>query len=726
MEAAMTSIQEINRRSFLASAAAIGGAFVLGFEIPIRADTARAADTGPEINAWVVIHPDDSVILRYPRAEMGQGSYTALPMMLAEELECDWSKVKVEIVEPAINLRRNRIYGDMFSTGSRTVRGSQDYVRKAGAAAREMLIAAAAQEWNVPAQECRAENGRITHEASERTVSFGKVAAIAAKLDPPKEVKLRDPKDWKLAGKPTKRIEISDKVQGKPIYGIDVRVPNMLYASLVQCPVFKGTLESIDESKIRDMKGVHKVVRLRNAVAVVADSWWRAKTAAEALQVTWDDAGNGTVSSQSIAEFVRTGLTASDAGVGRKQGNVVEGLTKAAKRIDAEYYAPFLSHATMEPQNCTAHVDGDKAEIWVSTQDAERSMNAAARALGIPAGNIVLHPMMVGGGFGRRGAPQDFITFAALVAKEVGVPVKVLWSREEDMQHDFYRPVTMAKMTAGLDASGMPIAWHVRLAGPSIMGVFRPDAIKDGVDRHMQEGFLDEMPYDVEHYLVEYALRVPHVPVGYWRAVNFNQNDFYMESFIDEMAHEAGQDPYQYRRKLIGKHPHAKRFLAVLEAAATKAGWETAPTQGIYRGLALSEAYGSYQAAVLEMSLGDGGEVRVHRVVYAIDPGHAVNPLTIAEQVEGGIVWGLSATLYGEITIKDGRVEQSNFHDYQVLHLAETPKVETIVMPSGGFWGGCGEPPPAVVAPALCNAIFAATGKRIRALPLKNHDLRKA
>src|SRR6516225_9527550 len=361
---------------------------------------------------------------------MGQGSYTALPMILADELECDWSKVKVDIVAPAINPRRNRIYGDMFSTGSRTIRGSQDYVRKAGAAAREMLIAAAAQAWNVPTQECRAENGRITHGQSERTVSFGKVAAIAAKLDLPKAVKLKDPKDWKLAGKPTKRIEISDKVQGKPIYGIDVRVPNMLYASLVQCPVFKGTLKSIDESKIRDMKGIHKVVRLGNAVAVVADSWWRAKTAADALQITWDDGGNGTVSDQSIAEFVRTGLTSADAGVGRKQGDLAEGLAKAAKRIEAEYYMPFQSHATMEPQNCTAHVTGDKAEIWVSTQDAERSMNAAAQALGIPPGNIVLHPTMVGGGFGRRGGPQDFVTFAALVAKDVGAPVKVLWRRE--------------------------------------------------------------------------------------------------------------------------------------------------------------------------------------------------------------------------------------------------------------------------------------------------------
>jgi isoquinoline 1-oxidoreductase beta subunit len=724
MEIAMTVMQEIDRRSFLASTAAVGGAFVLGFELPVR--SARGADEAPEINAWVIVHPDDSIVLRYPRAEMGQGSYTAVPMMLAEELECDWSKVKVEIVEPAVNLKRNRIYGDMYSYGSRSVRGSQDYVRKAGAAAREMLIAAAAQEWNVPVQECRAENGRIIHARSERTVAFGKVAAAAAKLDPPKEVKLKDPKDWKLAGKPTKRLDVSNKVQGKPIYGIDVRVPNMLYASLVQCPVFKGTVKSVDDSKISNIKGIHKVVKLPNAVAVVANSWWRAKTAAEALQITWDDGGNGSVSNDSIADFVRGGLSTSDAGVGRRQGDVETGLAKAAKRIEAEYHTPFLAHATMEPQNCTAHVTGDKAEIWVSTQDAERSMNFAAQALGIPPANIVLHPMLVGGGFGRRGAPQDYVTFAALVAKEVDAPVKVLWSREEDMQHDFYRPMTMAKMTAGLDASGMPVAWHVRLAGPSIMGQFRPEAIKDGVDRHMQEGFLEEMPYDVENCLVEYALRVPHVPVGFWRAVNFNQNDFYMESFLDELAHATGADPYQYRRRLINKHPHAKRFRAVLDAVAQKAGWDTPPQQGISRGIALGEAYGSYQAMVLEMSLSEGGEVRVHRVVLALDPGYAVNPLTIAEQTEGGIVWGLTAALHGEITIKDGRVEQSNFHDYSMLRLAEAPKVETIVMPSGGFWGGVGEPPPALVAPALCNAIFAATGKRIRSLPLKNHDLRKA
>ena len=467
----MTASQAIDRRSFLASAAA--GTFVLGFEIPIRPDPVRAAEGAPEINAWVVIHPDDSVILRYPRAEMGQGSYTAVPMMLAEELECDWSKVTVEIVEPAVNLKRNRIYGDMYSYGSRSVRGSQDYVRKAGATAREMLVAAAASEWKVPAQDCRAENGRVIHARSERAVTFGKIAALAGKLDPPQNVALKDPKDWRIAGRPTRRLDVSRKVQGKPIYGIDVRLPNMLYASLIQCPVFKGALKSIDDSKLNGMAGVRKVVKLPNAVAVVADSWWRAKNAAEALKITWEDGGNRNASSQSIAEFVRTGLTAPDAGVGRKEGDVSAALAKAAKRIEAEYFTPFLAHATMEPQNCTAHVTGDTAEIWVSTQDAERSMKFAAQALGMATDKIVLHPMLVGGGFGRRGAPQDFITLSVLVAKDVEAPVKVLWSREEDTQHDLYRPLTMARMRAGLDASGMPIAWHIRLAGPSIMGQFR-------------------------------------------------------------------------------------------------------------------------------------------------------------------------------------------------------------------------------------------------------------
>jgi isoquinoline 1-oxidoreductase subunit beta len=719
----MTVMPQINRRSFLISTAAVGGGVALGFGLPPEVGH---ADGAPELNAWIIIQPDDVVVIRYARAEMGQGSYTALPMMIAEELECDWSKVKVEIVEPAENLKRSRVWGDMFATGSRAVRGSQDYVRKAGATAREMLIAAAARQWNVPAQECQAENSVISHGPSGRRVTFGQVAAAAAKVDPPKEVKLKDARDWKLAGKPMKRLEVSDKVQGKPIYGIDVRVPNMLYASLIQCPVFKGTLKAVDESKISGMKGIHMVVKLPNAVAVVADTWWQAKTATEALQITWDDAGNGAVSSQTIAQFVRTGLTASDAGVGRRQGDVAAGLAEAAKRVEAEYHAPFQSHAALEPQNCTAHVTADKAEIWVPTQDAERSMAAAAQALEISPRNVVVHAMMVGGGFGRRGGPQDFVVYAVQVAKEVGQPVKVLWTREEDMQHDFYRPVTMAKMTAGLDASGKPIAWHVRLAGGSIQSQFRPEAIKNGVDLHMQEGFLEDMPYDVENYLVEYAIRIPHVPVGYWRAVNHNQNGFYKECFIDEMAHAAGQDPYQYRRKLLGRHPHADRFLAVLDAAAKKADWSSPPAQGVYRGIALHEAYASYTAGVIEISLDNSGEVRVHRMVYAIDPGHAVNPLTIEEQTEGGIVWGLTATLYGEITIKNGRVEQSNFHDYPMLRLSETPKVETIVMPSGGFWGGCGEPPPAVVAPALCNAIFAASGKRIRSLPPKNHDLRKA
>jgi isoquinoline 1-oxidoreductase beta subunit len=727
-EDAMSFDIQIDRRSLLSSVAAVGGGLVLGFDIPFGPRDAHAVLTaGPEITAWVVIQPDDTVIIRVARPEMGQGNLTALPMLVAEELECDFSKVKTEYVPPEENIKRNRVWGDMFATGSRSIRGSQDYLRKAGATARTMLIAAAAKEWNVPASELTAEKGVITHKASGRTVTFGKVAEAAAKIEPPQEVKLKDPKDWKLAGKPQKRREVPDKVQGKPVYGIDVRLPNMLYASLVQCPVFKGRLKSVDDSKISGMKGIHKVVKLPDAVAVVADSWWRAKKAAEALQITWDDGGNGTVSSASIKDFVSSGLTAAEAGLGHKAGDVNAGLDKAKKRVEGEYFAPFQSHATLEPQNCTAHVTADKAEVWVSTQSGEGSLAAASQTLGMNPRNVMLHNMMVGGGYGRRGGTQDFVKYGVLIAKEVGQPVKTLWSREEDMRHDHYRPITMAKMTAGLDDFGMPIAWRVRLAGSSILSMIRPELIKNGVDSQMQEGFLPEdMPYDVENYLVDYALRIPHVPVSFWRCVNHNQNAFYKESFIDEMAHAAGADPYQYRRKMIGKHPHAAKFLGVLDAVAKKAEWDKPLPQGVHRGIALNSAYGTYVAGVVEMSLSDRGDIRVQRIVVATDPGYVVNPLTVEEQTEGSIVWALSATLFGEITVKNGAAEQGNFDTYQMLRLAQMPKVETIVMPSGGFWGGCGEPPVAVVAPALCNAIFAATGQRIRSLPLKNHQLRKA
>ncbi len=719
----MNYVPRIDRRSFLASAAASGGALTLGFAFPSAELPAHAEGAEPEITAWVVIEPDDTIIIRVARPEMGQGSLTALPMLVAEELGCDWTKVKPERVSADENLKRKQVWGDMFATGSRSIRGSQDYLRKAGATARMMLVAAAANRWNVPAAECHAANSVVSHGPSGRTLGFGELAEAAAKIEPPQNIVLKEHANWQLIGTPQRRFEVIDKVQGKPIYGIDVRLPNMLYAAIMHSPVFKGKLKSVDDSKLTGLSGIHKVVKLDDAVAVVADSWWRAKKGLDALSVTWDEGENGNVSSASIKDFTLTGIAAPDAGVGEKHGDVAQGLANAAKRIEAEYATPFLAHATMEPMNCTAHVNGDTLEVWAPTQASEGALATAADALAISPRNVVVHSMLVGGGFGRRGALQDFVRQAVLIAKEFGQPVKTVWSREEDMQHDFYRPATIAKLTAGLDATGNLMAWQIRLAGSSILAGIRPDAVRGGIDKHMQEGFLEDLGYEFPDYLVAYALRISSVPVGFWRGVNSSQNAFYKESFVDEMAHAVGQDPYRFRRKLLEKKP---KMLAVLDAAAKQAGWDTPLPAGAFRGIAVHQAYDSYVAHVVEASVSDKGQLKVHRVVAAIDCGHAVNPLTIAEQAEGSVVWALSAALYGEITIKDGRVDQSNFHDYQMVQLAEMPKVETIVMPSGGFWGGVGEPFMSPLAPALCNAIFAATGKRIRTLPLKNHDLHTA
>jgi isoquinoline 1-oxidoreductase beta subunit len=719
----MTHIPQISRRFFLTTGLAAGGGLALGFQLPLGVGSAEAAADPAEVNAWVVIRPDDTVIIRVARSEMGQGITTALPMLVSEELECDWSKVQAEFPSPAENLKRKRAWGEMSTGGSRSVRGSHEYLRKAGASAREMLIAAAAQRWNVPAAECRAAKSAITHVPSGRSIRFGEVAEAAAQLSPPADVKLKDPKDWTLLGTSQKRLDTADKVTGKPIYGIDLRVPNMLHAAILQSPVFGGTLKSYDEAKIGGMKGVRRVVALPDAVAVVADSWWQAKTALDALPVVWNEGQNGQVSSAGIAEFLRAGLTTPEAAVIRKDGDVDAAFARAAKRVEAEYSAPFLSHATMEPQNCTAHVTADKVEVWVPTQNGEAALAAAAAAAGLPPEKAVVHKMMLGGGFGRRGAVQDYVRQAVLVAKAAGQPVKLLWTREEDMRHDFYRPAAMAKFVAGLDASGMPIAWRVRVTGPSILANLFPQRVTNGVDQSFANGFTEEMAYAIPNYEVAYAMRTTHVPVGFWRSVNHSQNGFFRECFIDEMAHVAGQDPYQYRRKLLSKDP---KRLAVLEAAAQKAGWEKPAPPGISRGIALVEAYGSLCAQIAEASVGDKGAVRLRRVVAAIDTGHVVNPEILRSQVESGIVYGLTAALYGEISIESGRVKQGNFDDYEMLRLADMPAVETVLVPSGGFWGGGGEPGVPPLAPALCNAIFAATGKRVRSLPLKDQELKHA
>ena len=716
----MTSGELLSRRSFLVGVSAVGGGLALSLAVPF--DSVRTAEEAPEVTAWLLIGADNSVVIRVARAEMGQGAHTGLAMLVAEELECDWAKVSTEFVSPQENMRRDRVWGDMSTGASRSIASSQLYLRQAGATAREMLIAAAAARWNVPAFECVAAMSVITHQPSGRKLAFGAVAEAAAKVPPPADVKLKDPRDWKLAGKPRRRLDVPAKVTAQPIYAIDVRLPGMLYAAIAHCPVFGGAPKAVNDGAIANMKGVRRVVRLPNAVAVIADSWWHAKRAVEALPIEWDPRGNGRVSTASIADIVRAGLSAEKSQVGRSDGDVAAAMQSAVKLVEADYEVPFLAHATMEPQTCTAHVANGEVEVWVPTQEPMTALATAASAAGVPNEKVVVHGTFLGGGFGRRAAIQEFVRQAVLIAKEVDVPVKLLWSREEDIKHDYYRPFGMARLVAGLGADGVPIAWKVRIAGPSFVHGLVPGFGMSFVDRTFISGLADEMAYDVPNYLVDYVVEQSPVPLGVWRAINYTQNTFYKESFVDEMAHAAGMDPYLYRRHLLRNNA---KHLAVLDAAAKKADWFSPLPEGMRRGIAVTEACGSVCAQVVEASV-ERGEVRVHRVVSALDCGNVVNPLSIEMQTEGAVIYALTAALTGEITIKNGGVEQSNFDTYEMLRIADAPKVETVLAPSGNFWGGAGEPPVPPLAPALCNAIFAATGKRIRSLPIKNQDLTKA
>jgi isoquinoline 1-oxidoreductase beta subunit len=719
----MTLAGEFDRRSFLIGATATAGGVALGFAIPFAApDRARAAAGASEVTCWVVIAGDDTVTIRVARDEMGQGVLTGLAMLVAEELECDWGKVRTEIVTQEENLRRSRVFGDTATGASRSVASSQDYLRRAGATAREMLIGAAAARWNVPPAECSARNNTITHEPSGRSTTFGAVAADAAKVEPPTNVALKPPSTWRLAGTPRRRLDVLAKITAQPVYAIDVRLPGMLYAAIVQCPVFQGALDAVDDNSIAGMAGVRGIVRMPDAVAVVADSWWRAQRAVAALKVTWNDRGNGGLSSTAIADLVRGSLDAAATQVGRADGDAAAALATAPRRVEADYAVPFLAHATMEPQTCTAHVTAEGVEIWAPTQDPATALATAAIAAGVANDKVTVHRMLLGGGFGRRGPIQEFVRQAVVIAKEFKEPVKLVWTREEDIAHDLYRPCGMARLVAGLDSEGIPVAWSIRLTGPSFVASLVPAFGPTLADRTFVSGLTDEMPYDVPNYRVDYVICPTPVPLGVWRAINYTQNAFYKESFVDEMAHAAGIDPYLYRRKLLAKDP---RNLAVLDAAAKKADWAGPLPRGVFRGIALNAACGSYCAQVVELSVSDG-RVRVHRVVSALDMGYAVNPMSIEMQTQGAVVYALTAALYGEITIKNGGAVQSNFDDYEMLRLGDVPQVETVIVPSGGFWGGVGEPPVPPLAPALCNAIFAATGKRIRSLPLKNHDLRNA
>src|ERR1700726_4403152 len=598
-EAAMNHMPRMNRRSFVVGGAAAGGGLALGFSLPFGPQVVRAADGSPEVNAWVVIRPDDTVVIRVARSEMGQGSLTGLAQLVAEELECDWSKVTTEFPTPGQNLARKRVWGDFSTGGSRGIRGSHEYVRQGGAAAREMLIQAAANEWKVPATECSAANSVITHKASGRTTTFGKVAEAAAKLEAPKDIKLKDPKDWKIAGKGVKRLDTLDKLTGKQVYGIDIKMPGMLVATIKDSPVNGGKIKSFDAAKVAGMPGVKKVVQVGDSgVAVIADTFWHAHKAIEALPIEWAPGEAGKVSSASIAEFLKGGLDAEQAFVGNKAGDAKPAIAGAVRKIEAVYNYPYQNHATMEPMNMTALYTADKCEVWGPTQNGEAALAATSEESGLPIGKCDVHKTICGGGFGRRGR-VDYVRQAVAIAKQMpGTPIKLLWSREEDMQHGTYHPITHCRLVGALDADNNLAALQLRLSGKSIQFALRPAALVNGMDPGAFTGLNASgeaaIGYSIPNLLIQHAMRNPHVPPGFWRGVNVNHTALYLECFMDELAHAAGQDPLAFRRKLMTIHP---KHLAVLNAVAEKIGWDKPAPKGISRGIAQCMSYNSYVAA---------------------------------------------------------------------------------------------------------------------------------
>jgi isoquinoline 1-oxidoreductase subunit beta len=724
----------LSRRKFLGTTAAAAGGLVVSFHIPLLGEAQAQTAMPSEVNAWVVVKPDDSVIIRIARSEMGQGTLTGLAQLVAEELDCNWAKVTTEYPTPGQNLARARVWGNFGTGGSQGIRQSNDYVRKGGATAKMMLVQAAADEWKVPASECTGANSVITHAPSGRTTTYGKVALAAAKVTPPDAaataaIKLKDPKDWKLAGKRLARLDTNDKTTGAQIYSMDFKMPGMLNAAIKDCPVFGGKVKSFNAASIESRPGVKKVLRVGDsAVAVVADTWWGAKSALDAMAIEWDEGPNAKASSAAFAVVLKAGLDAADAVVGYSVGDAKANIANAPRRYESTYSYPHQNHACMEPMNATARYTADRCEVWTSTQNGEAALAATSEASGLPQAKCDVHKLLLGGGFGRRGQ-TDYVRQAVAIAKEMpGIPVKLIWSREEDMLHGKFHPVTHCKMSAGIDAQGNITGMHMRISGQSILAGVAPQGIVNGRDPVVFQGLNAPGPeaslqYTFPNFLVDHAMRNPSTPPGFWRGVNLNQNAIYLEGFIDEIAHDTKQDALALRRKLLANSPKA---LAVLNAAAERGGWGKPAAPGVFRGLAQTHGFGSYVAACAEVSVSAAGVVKVHRIVAATDSGHAVNPQQIEAQVEGSFAYGLSALLYGECTVKDGRVEQENFNTYQVVRMNEMPPVETIVMPSGGFWGGVGEPTIAVAAPAVLNAIFAATGKRIRDLPLKNHSLKKA
>ncbi|PYQ05990.1 MAG: aldehyde oxidase [Acidobacteria bacterium] len=706
----MSLVTDPSRREFLKTGAAVGGGLILGVVLPdalLRPAGAQAMTSMP--NAWVKIGSDNSITIISARSEMGQGVYTAMPTLVAEELEVDLKKIKVEIA-PAGEPYINTMLGGQITGGSTSVAEGYDKLRIAGAQARTMLVEAAAQKWGVDASACRAQDGMVQGPGG-KTATYGELAEAAAKLPVPKDVKLKDHKDSRYVGKPINRLDTPGKIDGTAEFGIDVKLPGMLYASLAQCPVIGGKPASFDAAKAKAMPGVKHVVQITDGVAVVADSWWRAKTARDALAITWDEGPGKALNSAGISAALKA-AAAKPGAVFKKQGDVESGLAGAAKKLQAEYELPFLAHAAMEPMNFTADVRQDSCLAYGPTQFQQLAAGVAAQASGLKPEQVTVRTTFLGGGFGRR-IDADFVAQAVEISKAVGAPVKLLWTREDDMTHDFYRPVSYHQLWGGLDAQGRPVALKFHLTSPSVTSRLFPPFIKDGVDPLMTEAAV--VPYDIPHQFADVVIHDTGMRVGYLRSVSHALNSFAYESFMDELAAAAGKDPYQFRLALLDKQPRLKH---VLELAAEKSGWGTPPPAGRFRGIGLMEGYGTSMAQVAEVSV-TGPKVRVHRVVVAADLGKMVNPNIVRQQLESSIIFGLGAVLYGEITLKDGRVQQSNFHDYPVVRMPESPKIEMYIVDSNEKPAGIGEPGTALVGPTVANAVFAATGKRLRKLPLR-------
>ena len=736
----MTTTTNTARRHFVIGSSAIATGLAIGFDFSFMSEASAAMGTGttamtplatPEIGVWVVVKPNDDVVVRIVRSEMGQGTITGLAQMVAEELQCDWKKVSYDYPSPGENLKRNKVWGSYSTGGSRGIRTSEQYVRKGGAAARMMLIQAAANQWNVPASECVAKDSVITHTPSGKKTTFGKVSVAASQLEVPKDAPLKDPKEWTLIGKPVNRIDgVADKVTGRQVYAIDLKMPGMLVATIQESPVFGGKVKSYDAAKAQSMKGVKKVVQVGDsAVAVVAETFWQAKTALDQVNIVWDNGANANVSSASIKKMLEEGLNADDAFVHNANGDVKAAMSGASKKLEATYFYPFLNHATLEPQTATAKWTADACEAWVPTQDGEASLAAVIAASGLPAEKCNVYKVNLGGGFGRRGAFQDYTTQAVNIAKQMpGTPIKLIWTRAEDMTQGRYHPVMMCKMSAAIDDKKNVTAVNMRLSGQSILAAVRPAVVEankgkdplafQGVEPLGEHGIC----YSFPNLNIDHAMRNTHVPPGFWRGVNVNQNAIFIETFMDEMAEATGMDAVEFRRKHMQEFPRA---VAVLNAVADGIGWTKPAKPGVYRGIAQMRSFGSYVAAACELSVTNGNEVKIHRIVAATDPGYAVNPAQIERQVSGSFVYGLSALFEEEITIEKGAVVQKNFDTFNSIRLYQMPKVETIIIQGGGKeWGGVGEPTIAVAAPAVLNAIYRATGKRLRTVPLKNSGIK--